>query len=94
MEKVDAAGADYRIAYKLRSLQPDGSALDIPMDPMNMKRGNNIDMAYQNIFATISQMNQANLDMYRTFHKQNNVEAMKNAELNFGFTPSKTGFNF
>jgi hypothetical protein len=75
-------------------LQPDGSALDIPMDPMNMKRGNNIDMAYQNIFATISQMNQANLDMYRTFHKQNNVEAMKNAELNFGFTPSKTGFNF
>lgn len=94
MEKVDAAGADYRIAYKLRSLQPDGSALEIPMDPMNMKRGNNVDMAYQNIFSTISQMNQANLDMYRTFHKQNNVEAMKNAEQNFGFTPSKSGFNF
>lgn len=94
IEKVDAAGADYRIAYRLRSLQPDGSALDIPMDPMNMKRGNNIDMAYQNIFATISQMNQSNLEMYRTFHKQNNVEAMKNAELNFGFTPSRAGFNF
>jgi hypothetical protein len=94
MEKVDAAGADYRIAYKLRSLQPDGSALDIPMDPMNMKRGNNIDAAYQSIFSTISQMNQANLETYRTFHKQNNVDAMKNAEQNFGFTPSKTGFNF
>jgi hypothetical protein len=94
MEKVDAAGADYRIAYKLRSLQADGSALDIPMDPMNMKRGNNIDAAYQSIFSTISQMNQANLETYRTFHKQNNVDAMKNAEQNFGFTPSKTGFNF
>jgi len=94
MEKVDAAGADYRIAYKLRSLQPNGSALDIPMDPMNMKRGNNIDAAYQSIFSTISQMNQANLETYRTFHKQNNVDAMKNAEQNFGFTPSKTGFNF
>jgi len=94
MEKVNLPNVDYRIAYKLRSLQSDGSVIDIPMDPQNLKRGNNVDQVYQLAFGAVENMYNANLEMYRSFHKSNNFEAMKKAEENLGFTPRQAGFNF
>jgi hypothetical protein len=94
IERVDIPEADYRISFKARSLQPDGSVKEYAQIPQLLPKGNKIDQAYTEMFNTITQINQNNLELYRQFHKDNNGEAIKRAEQNFGFTKANSGFNF
>ena len=80
IEKVTGVpGKDYDVVFKLRAMDANGNAIDIiePMPPQ--VSGQNIDQIEQYMWTAISQMEQRNLETFRSFHRNKNAEAIENA---------------
>ena len=71
-----------------------GNKIEFPQIPMQTRKGNKVDEAEDKIFAQLASVAAANIEQYKRFYQQNNFEAMKNAEKNFGVVNLKRNWNY
>ena len=87
-------GVDYDITYSLFGMDDKGNKIEFPQIPMQTRKGNRVDEAEDKIFAQLASVAAANIEQYKRFYQQNNFEAMKNAEKNFGVVNLKRNWNY
>lgn len=87
-------GVDYNITYSLFAMDDKGNKIELPQIPMQSTKGNRVDEAEDKVFVQLDNMAVDNIEQYKRFYQQNNFEAMKNAEKNFGIANLKRNWNY
>jgi hypothetical protein len=93
-KETSVPGVDYNITYSLFGMDDKGNKIEFPQIPMQTRKGNRVDEAEDKIFAQLASVAAANIEQYKRFYQQNNFEAMKNAEKNFGVANLKRNWNY
>jgi len=93
-KEKNVPGVDYGVTYNLYGMDENGNKIVKNIIPFQVTRGNRVDEVESSVFKILNAMAMKNLEKYRSFQQQGNVEAMKNAEKNFGITQSNINWNY